>query len=277
MPSERTDANGIDECHAAFLPPPSNDLYTGAIDIGPLECGAWAQYMADPEATPDPEATGNCIDDSEPAQWYTFTTQAQMDFNSFYCAMVGQPMEIFSTTTGCSNLVYEGFGVGPFYFELQPATTYYILVSQWLNLNVFIAEVSSRNNPLGIFPNIPWSNTNCTAPSDPVPCENDYVVWYSYSVACGISDIQIMLKDVDPGGPIPAVEISISVFLDDCVTLAVEYDVNGTGYVCSAVVNDESILLEDVPGGTDIYIAFGSDDNNTGDFDFSVIEDNRWI
>jgi hypothetical protein len=64
-----------------FPPPPVNDICAGATEIGIIDCeysmnGQW--YPPDPEATPDPKATGNCISNSDPGLWYTFTTMSTL-------------------------------------------------------------------------------------------------------------------------------------------------------------------------------------------------------
>ena len=64
-------------------PPPSNDLCSGAIEIfgdGILDCDdVFGQIMTnDLTGTGDPEATGNCVSNTDPGIWFTFSTPAVM-------------------------------------------------------------------------------------------------------------------------------------------------------------------------------------------------------
>ena len=259
-------------------PPPDNDLCSGAIDLGVIECEFYAEYDADPEATADAEATGNCIDNTEPAQWYTFTTSDPLEYGTLQHFSSGAKIEIFTTTSDCSDLVYVDCGIGPFGFKPEPATTYYYLTTGNWHLQPPSSGLSSCDNVLATWnfmqsPLISSSYTDCAAPSADVNCQNDHVIWFEYTVGCGeSSDVLIDVGPFSNDPSITANELSITVALFDCSTLLSEYDENGLGYVCSAIGAGESINLIDVPPGLSMAIGIGSDDYNAGYFDIFITE-----
>jgi len=253
-------------------PPPDNDICTGATELELIDCNYFEQYWQSEDATPDPEATGNCISNTVPAVWYTFTTPDPLTFSAIFVGASNINVEMFSSLSDCSNLVYEDCSIGNNPLDIEPATTYYLLVTGTLftlqipgaNPNICDDPYSSlyfEDNPAEI-----WSNTDCAYASSIVPCENDHVVWYTYTTSCGISDILIDIVDAPIIWGTTADEISISVFYGDCLTLLSDYDVNGSGYVCSGIGNDESIVLENLPPNTVLNIAFGSAYGNSGYF-----------
>lgn len=261
-------------------PPPVNDICSGAVDLGLIECEFYADFVEDPEATPDVEATGNCINNTEPAQWYTFTTTSPMEYGTIVHFTPTVKIEIFSTTSDCSDLVYEDCGMGPFGFKPQPATTYYYLTTGGLHIQPPSSGLSTCDNPLVSFnymdnPVVTASYTDCAAFSGDVVCENEHVIWIGYTVGCGeSSDVLIEVSPYSFDPSITANEISITVVLWNCNLLLSEYDANGLGYVCSAIGAGESINLLDVPPGLSFVIGFGSNDNNAGYFSFNITETN---
>ena len=276
------------------IPPPSNDFCDGATLMfgdGILDCGDESEQIFETaNATPDPEATGNCVSDTEPATWFTFSTPDPMSYLSLFSALSPTNFELFSSTSGCSGLVYVGCSTGFMDFTLEPNTQYYILLAAqsaffWIPGNVpdgnsmdNVTEcddphiVLSTNNNTFIAENI------CESPSTIVPCENDHVVWLSYTTGCNLTDITITAEPMTSSlGFAAAEEVSIVAVLDDCTTLMSAYDVNGVGYVCSAAAADEFLDLQDIPANTTFVIGFGSNNENIGHFELSVIESNPGI
>ncbi len=264
--------------NSGSFPPPDNDLCAGAIDLGVIECEFYAEYDADPEATADAEATGNCIDNTEPAQWYTFTTSDPLEYGTLQHFSSDAKIEIFTTTSDCSDLVYVDCGIGPFGFKPEPATTYYYLTTGNWHLQPPSSGLSSCDDVLTTWnftqsPLVSSSYTDCAAPSADVNCQNDHVIWFEYTVGCGeSSDVLIDVGPFSNDPSITANELSITAALFDCSTLLSEYDENGLGYVCSAIGAGESINLIDVPPGLSIAIGIGSDDYNAGYFDIFITE-----
>ena len=258
--------------------PPVNDICSGAIDLGLIECEFYVDFNADPEATPDIEATGNCINNTEPGQWYTFSTPDPLTYGVLLHFSPTAKVEIFSTTSDCSDLVYEDCGSGAFGFKPDPGTTYYYLTTDGLHLQPPSSGYSTCDDPLVSFnftqnPVFTSSYTDCASQSADVVCENDHVIWIGYTIGCGeSSDVHIEVSEYTADPTITASEISITVALWDCATLLSEYDVNGLGYVCSAIGAGESIMLEDLPPGISFVIGIGSSCNNAGFFDLDITE-----
>ena len=234
-------------------------------------------YFESPEATPDVEASGICLDNTTPGQWYTFSTPNLLPYSVISFNFGGVIYEIFKTDSDCSALEYVDCGEGIFYFVPEPATTYYILTAYGFGL--FTQGVNSTScssgaialnfgsaNPYDFF-----SFTDCSQPSSIVPCENDYVRWYEYTSGCSLSDLYIEVSDYSGNFNPHALQVSISVFLNDCATLASEYDVNGLGYVCNGL-DGETITLENIPPGTTLLIAHGSEQENIGYYDAYILE-----
>jgi len=266
---------------SATPPPPTNDLCEGATSLGSLTCGDFMFFEADPNATPDPEATGNCISNTEPAQWYTFTTPNPLEFSSMYNNILTS-VELFSTTSGCDGLVYEDCFSGiigdDYGFNFEPGTTYYFLVSGDFYYSIPWFYDSSCEDPYWDgswwwwwdneieF----WTTTDCAEPSGVVPCQNDHVIWYEFTTDCVQSDVSITVNNEileewwwNEG---TAEEISITAIADDCSTLLAEYDANGLGYVCSALGSSEPLILENLPPNFTFLVAFGSSINELGHF-----------
>lgn len=268
------------ELNVGGPPPPTNDLCEGAIDLGNLTCGDFMFFEADPTATPDPEATGNCISNTDPGQWYTFTTPSPLDFGSMFNNTLAD-IELFSTTSGCDGLVYEDCyngSTGNYGFNFEPGTTYYFLVNGDFYYSIPWWNDSTCDNPFWDggwwwwwndeleF----WSSTDCAEPSDVVPCQNDHVVWYEFTTDCVESDVSISVShelfDDWWWSYGAADEVSITVVADDCATILAEYDPNGQGYLCSALGSGETLNLEDLPPNFTFLVAFGSAENELGNF-----------
>jgi gliding motility-associated-like protein len=270
-------------CNSVFsnnntLPPPVNDICSGAIDLGVIECEFYVEFFEDPEATPDIEATGNCISNTEIGQWYTFSTPDPLHYGTLLHFSPTAKVEVFKTTSDCSDLVYVDCGIGPFAFKPEPSTTYYYLTNGGLHVQPPSSGLSTCDDPLVSFnftqnPIITSTYTDCGATSPDVNCENDHVIWIGYTVGCGeSSEVLIEVSEYSANPAITAGEISITVALFDCSTLLSEYDVNGQGYVCSAIGAGESINLVDLPPGISFVIGLGSSLNNTGYFDLNITE-----
>ena len=268
------------EMNALTLPP--NDLCEDAEELfgGEIFCDAFFQVFEDNCATPDPEATGNCVDPTEPGRWYTFTTPDPMPFNNFWFGYSPSAFEIFSTTTDCSGLVYEDCG-GVFSFSPEPGTTYYILVGTNMTISVDAIDIIiACDDPLTFFDMGPgiseaWGATDCLDPSSIMPCQNDHVVWYSYDTGCETSDITIQVEEhTTSWGDPSADDLSITVILDDCSTLMTDYDINGLGYLCDALTTGNIMSLENVPPGTSFIIGIGSESNEVGNFWLTLNEEN---
>lgn len=268
----------------SLLTIPPNDLCEDAEVLfgGEIGCDAFFQTFLDPCATADSEATGNCVDPSDPGIWYTFTTPDPLPFNSFFFNISPSNFEVFSTSSDCSGLVYEDCG-NIFSLDAMPATTYYILVAG----NFVITTQNSIggvdgtcSDPFTWFDMGPgissiWLNNHCQDPSPIVPCPNENSVWVSYETGCEISDITIEVEPFTTNwGDGPADDISITLVEDDCNTLFTQYDVNGTGFVCSGLVAGESINLEDVPPATSFFIVLANDANELGNYTLILNEEN---
>lgn len=261
-------------------PPPVNDICTGATDLGIIDCEyslTGQYYWPDPEATPDPETTGNCISNTEPGQWYTFTTPSSVPYGTLRFDS-GGAIEVFSSISDCFSLVYEGCGFGQWALPPQPGITYYVLTNDGLSINGWTSSQYFCDSPSSYsgYPDNPIlasSHTSCGASSDVVPCENDHTRWYEYTTGCMESDILIELSEYTGNGTwLTANEVSITAVLDDCTTLMSDYDINGLGYVCSAIGSGEILHLENIPSGFTFLIAYGSDGNNPGFFDVKITE-----
>ncbi|MEM9547497.1 MAG: gliding motility-associated C-terminal domain-containing protein [Bacteroidota bacterium] len=287
------------ELNIGALPPPTNDLCEGAIHLGTLNCQDNGVITSDPNATPDPEATGNCGTVTHPGQWYTYTTPDPLEFGAmhFFTPVVNIDygiLEIFSTTSGCDGLVYvdcfnpiaNGYSFG---LDFEPGTTYYFLVSgdfddYILQYNINFFSFTTCNNPF--WDDWWWwsdwwdkqvefaNTTDCLEPSSSIPCKNDHVAWYEFTTGCSESDLTIQVNEnlgavwwQDGAG---AEEISITILANDCTTILSEYDVNGLGYVCSSIGNGESLILEDLPPNFTFLLAFGSALNELGWFVVSM-------
>jgi len=262
-------------------PPPINDVCAGATDLGVIECGYMGPvYWEDPEATPDPEATGNCISPADPGQWYTFSTPDPLGYGTLrFLGFPADAMEIFTSTAGCSALVYAGCGTGTFGFPAEAGVTYYVLtdagfaVNGWWTAETYCDSPSSEYSAIADNPILSTSLTDCGSPSDVVPCQNDYTRWYEYTTGCAESEILIELSDYTGAEVwLTAAEVSISAVLEDCNTLMSVYDPNGLGYVCSAIGNGESLFLENLPPEFTFRIAYGSESSHTGWFDVKITE-----
>ena len=256
-------------------PPPTNDICSGAIELGLLDCGFYAQYDEDPEATADPEATGNCIDNTTPGQWYTFTTPDPIPYNSIFVASTWIDVEIFSTTTDCSALVYEGCGTGPFSFEPEAGKRYYYLTTGGFHMTLPFGGLSTCDDPLTSFsscdsPIHSSSYTDCAWSDNMVPCPNDHVIWFDYTAGNSGADVVIRVDNYTGLHGNTADDVSISVFSDDCSSLLFGFDAAGIGYVCSALAGGQSITLEDLPPGFHVKIAIASGLNNAGHFDLFI-------
>ena len=206
------------------FPPPSNDNCENATDLGLIECLFYLDVPPDPGATPDLEATGNCIDNTEAGQWFTFTTPSPMTYGALMHFSNDVKVEIFSTTSDCSDLTFVDCGVGPFGFKPEPATTYYYLTVGGLHMQPPTSGLSSCGDFLATFdftqsPLNTASYTDCAAYSADVVCENDHVIWFEYTVGCGeSSDVTISVSDFTADPDITANEISITAALFDCST-----------------------------------------------------------
>lgn len=261
-----------------YVAPPANDVCSGAIDLGMIECEFYADYDADPAATPDPEATGNCITNTEAGQWYTFKTPDPLEYGVLVHFSNVAKVEIFRTNSDCSELSYVDCGIGPFGFKPEPGTTYYYLTTGGLHIQPPSSGGSTCDDVLISYdytqsPVTTSSYTDCAPSSANVVCQNDHVLWFGYTVGCGeSSDVTISVSDYSADPSITANELSITVALWDCSVLLSEYDVNGLGYVCSGLVGGEMINLEDVPPGLSFVIGIGSDDYNAGYFDLHITE-----
>ncbi len=256
-------------------PPPINDICTGAIDLGLLDCGFYAQYDEDLEATPDPEATGNCIDNTEPGQWYTFTTPDPIPYNSILLASTWVDVEVFSTTTDCSALIFEDCGTGQFAFEPEAGTKYYYLATGGFHMSIPFGGLSTCDDPLVSYSSCDGpihiiSYTDCAWSSDVVQCPNDHVIWFDYTAGNSGSDVIISVEEFSLSYGNTAGDISISVFADDCATLLYGFDAAGFGYRCSVLETGQSITLEDLPPGFHVKIAVSSGLNDAGHFDLFI-------
>jgi len=260
-------------------PPPINDLCTGAIEVfgdGILDCESFSQiFTNDLTGTGDPEATGNCVSDTDPGVWFTFSTPLVMDYNAIYFAITpGRKAEIFSSTSGCSGLVYvdcvtEEAAV----IELEEDTQYYILLgSSWMATSMNNGWIPPQTECDDPFPNstpVHFFNV-CETPSSLVPCENEYVHWRTHTTGCNVGEINIEVDIPDDWYPlVHAQEISIVAVLDDCTTLMSDYDPAGVGYVCSAL-GGETLTLQNVPPYTSFSIGFGSGLGKMGAFKISI-------
>jgi len=263
-------------------PPPINDICTGAIDLGVLDCGFYADYDEDLEATPDPEATGNCIDNTGLGLWYTFTTPDPIPYNSILTASPWIDVEVFSTTSDCSALVYEGCGTGPYSFEPEAGMTYYYLSTGGFHMTLPFGGLSACDDPLISYNTceevIQISSYNdCAWSSDMVVCPNDHVIWFDFVAGNSGADVIISVEEFTESYGNSADEISISVFSDDCSSLLFGFDPAGFGYVCSAMAEGQSITLEDLPPGFHIKIAIGSGLNDAGHFDLIIETANEGV
>ena len=267
---------------------PFNDICSGATPVngGILECNGPPAFPlpGNPQACPDPEATGNCVSNSTPGVWYYFEIPLDFEYNFINFNPSSGVFELFSTFTDCSALVYVG--CGPF-LALEPigGITYYVLVSEdtsitgaqsvWTSdCNNSVTNIDNGGDGSGA---IQFGLNSCVEGSPIMPCQNDNIVWYDYTVGCNVTDITISIEQWSSGTPPSGlgemIDGGIMAMENDCNTIMSQYDpINGTGYICSGIIGNEPLILDGIPPGTQFLIAIGSDNPDQGYYEITVLE-----
>ena len=231
-------------CLLTFSNTFSQDLCSGATDLGTLFCGDTFADSGNSSDTPDSEAVGCMIGLN--GTWYTFQTDASVQEMTFS----GSDYEVFEGD--CSSLT-DIVDCGTITIVADASLTYFVLVNGDFTIE---APDSPSNDDCGNAINanggISGENNNCATP-DFVLCGSDgnATVWYEYNVDQDLISFEISLTSTG----ITSAALALH---SDCGFLVQEE--------CGEVLT--SGCLE---AGT-YYIQVGSDFGNTGGFDLAFAE-----
>ena len=238
----------------------ANDDCTGAevivIDI-PCEPVGVAGTTVDacPEAF-----TAGCSQDEDPTVWFTFTTLAGTTSAEF-TNVVGE----FQIITDCPATTSLGDCVtGDIGIDVDPSTTYWLTGTLPggegdISFDIALLEAPANDvcdNAFGAGATTVVGNNGCASADGNLCGGTDHVVYYTYTVAGpGSVTLEITVNELTASG------ISFAAFVG-----------------CGGVLMDEScdaagtLEIPCVAEGTEVIIAIGTAEGNTGEFDITVGE-----
>lgn len=222
----------------------SQDLCTGANDLGVLTCGDTFSDSGDASNTPDPEAVGCMV--GLPGTWFTFQTDPSVQ----EMTLSGSDYEVFEGD--CSSLT-NIVDCSTMTIAADASLTYYILVSGDFTIE---APDSPSNDDCGNATDasggISGENNNC-ATQDFALCGSDgnATVWYSYNIDVDLSAFEITLTSA-------GVTDAVLALYSDCGIQLIEE--------CS------DVLVSGCLEAGNYFIQVGSDFGNTGGFDLAFSE-----
>jgi len=222
----------------------SQDLCSGANDLGVLMCGDTFTGNGDTNDTPDPEAIG-CMMGLE-GTWFSFETDASVQEMTFS----GTDYEVFEgDCSSLTNLV----DCGTITIIADPGLTYFVLVNSDFSIEAPDAPSNDDcGNAINATGGISGENNNC-ASQDFALCGSDgnATVWYEYNIDVDLLSFEITLTTAGISNPALALYSDCGVFiLEEC----------------------SDVLMTDCLDAGTYYIQVGSDFSNTGSFDLSFLE-----
>ncbi len=237
-----------------------NDDCTGALVVDvPQPCDPVSVSGSTTDACPEAFAS-NCTQDVDPTVWYTFTTLAgttSIDFTN-----VNGSFELIAdcpATLSASGCIDSDQGVAA-----DPNTTYWLTATVPgsegdFSFDIAFLEAPGNdlcNDAFGAGTTTTVGNNGCASADADVCGGTDHVVYYTYTVAGpGSVTLEVTVNEITASG------INFIAF-DGCGGALMDEECGASG----------TLSIDCVPEWTEVIIAVGTAENNTGDFDITVGE-----
>lgn len=206
--SDNADAGDFDITETQTMTGPMEDVCTGAVDVGQLDCGNTISENGDPTSCVDAIASG-CMS-GVIGTWYTFTTAASLPT---FTIVTSDDFELFEGSS-CGSLASLGdCGIAGVAQVADASLIYYVLVD---GDGAFDIETpmtpsneesnSATNANGGLF-----GESNLCASASTGNCSGDNSVWYEIDIATDGSQLDVTIT---PSGALPIVSPAVSIYDD---------------------------------------------------------------